>query len=246
MQLPSPEPEFLHAVLEPILADLLDVYQQQEPLATDSEVNPPLLAQAFGQLIEVWSRAGSNGTSKSLEQKEITELGEYALGLVNDLGIWLDRAGLARYRESLQTLTIAVGLWVARKDGELATLEPLVDALASLANRTSDTGELEVLTAQAGEIAEAVAAPVRQDLEKGNPGRPWRILNLNRGIMATRSHNPDLMTQAFDALVKNIPEDAPEFFDQGMKQIETVGYPSAVRGVMERYRHQWSGRSAIH
>ena len=246
MQLPSPKPDFLHTLLEPMLADLLDAYQQAQAAAADNEVNPPLLAQAFGQFIEVLRRAGSDGSSKTLEAKEISELGEYGLSLVNDLGIWLDRTGLDRYRGDLATLAVAIGLWTARHGGELMTIEPLVDGLATLANGTTDPEELATLATQAGEITQGVTPAIRQDLEKGNPGRPWRLLNLNRGIMATRSQNPDLMTQAFDALVRNLPEDAPEFFDQGMKQMDAVGYPAPVREVMERYHEQWSRRGAIH
>ena len=62
MQLPSPKTEFLHTLLEPMLADLLDAYQRAQAAAADNEVNPPLLAQAFGQFIEVLRRAGSDGT----------------------------------------------------------------------------------------------------------------------------------------------------------------------------------------
>ncbi|HKJ10081.1 MAG TPA: hypothetical protein VKA76_13425 [Gammaproteobacteria bacterium] len=246
MQTPSPKTDFLHALLEPMLTDLLDAYQREQSAAADNEVNPPLLAQAFEQLVEVFGRAGSDGASKTLEGKEISELGEYGLSLVNDLGIWLDRTGLDRYRQELATLAVAVGLWAARHGGELMTIEPLVDGLATLANATGDPAELATLATQAGEIARAVTPAIRQDLEKGNPGRPWRLLNLNRGIMATRSHDPELMTQAFDALVRNLPEDAPEFFDQGMKQMDAVGYPAPVRKVMERYHEQWSRRGAMH
>jgi hypothetical protein len=149
-------------------------------------------------------------------------------------------------RPLLAEQAINFAVWVARQDGQIDTLEPVVDALAMLANSTPDTGELESLSGIMGKIAEAVSPVIREDLEKINPGRPWRVLLLNIGIVATRSHNPDIMVTAFDALARYLPEDAARFFTEGMEQMEALNYPPQVRKVMEKYHRQWTVNRSLH
>ena len=91
-----------------------------------------------------------------------------------------------------------------------------------------------------GRVAQATANLIKQDLEKNNPGRPWRVLHLNRGIVATRTHNPELMEKVFDDLVRYLPEDAAAFFAEGMQQMEELDYPQHVRQVMHRYFDLWT------
>jgi hypothetical protein len=91
-----------------------------------------------------------------------------------------------------------------------------------------------------GHAIRAASALIKQDLEKNNPGRPWRLLHLNRGIVATRSHNPALMEEVFEELVRELPEEAPGFFAEGMQQMEALNYPPHVRKVMGRYFAKWT------
>jgi hypothetical protein len=92
----------------------------------------------------------------------------------------------------------------------------------------------------------AVSPLISQDLEKLNPGRPWRALLLNQSIIATRSYNPELMERAFDVLTEKLPEDAPRFFTEGMQQMEAQNYPEPVRKVMARYHRRWTVNRALH
>jgi hypothetical protein len=103
-----------------------------------------------------------------------------------------------------------------------------------------ETSLLEPLTLFMGRVAQASSSAIKQDLEKNNPIRPWRILHLNRGIMATRTHNPALMERVFDDLVRYLPEDAPTFFAEGMQQMEALNYPQPVRQIMGRYFDRWT------
>ena len=102
--------------------------------------------------------------------------------------------------------------------------------------------ELRVLLVGGG----AVALEKLQALEKSNPGRPWRILHLNRAIVATRTHQPDVMDEAFTLLTECLPEDAPGFFSQGMEQMDLLNYPPHVREVMNRYYRKWSVNRSLH
>ena len=68
-----------------------------------------------------------------------------------------------------------------------------------------------------------------------DPSDPWRLLLINRAIVATRSHNPELIESAFDAVLESLPGDAPKFFAEGMEQMTILDYPDDVREVVRRY-----------
>ena len=79
-----------------------------------------------------------------------------------------------------------------------------------------------------------------------NPGRPWRLLHINLGIVATRSTRADLMEQAFSRLTRHLPKDAAQFFHQGMEQLKQIDYPEPVRSVMTKYYATWGNKPALH
>ena len=126
------------------------------------------------------------------------------------------------------------------------TLEPVVDAVARVANSTREPEALESLNGIIRQIIDAVPAVIRQDLETINPGRPWRVLLLNYCIVATRSHNTALMEPAFSLLSENLPADAPRFFTEGMQQMDALNYPDPVRIVMEKYHCKWHVDRSLH
>jgi hypothetical protein len=131
-----------------------------------------------------------------------------------------------------------VALWVARHGGKLVSLESVVNTLAEISNSTVEQEELAELSYLMGEIVEAVSPETKFDFDNINRQQPWRILNLNRGIIATRSHDIEIMEHAFEELIRNIPEDAENFFSQGVKQMDELDYPDHVRNVVVRYYNQ--------
>jgi len=106
--------------------------------------------------------------------------------------------------------------------------------------------ENAALSGMIGRIIDACSLETSSGLENMNPGRPWRVININRSIVATRSHSPEIMDVAFQALIKNLPQDAPNFFVEGMSEMERLGYPEHVRKVMTRYYEQWNEPHTIH
>ena len=168
-------------------------------------------------------------------ENEYQELSEYGFDLLNQLGSWCDQLELTENRIALDEIIVTLGLWSARNLGPLHMIEPIVDALSKVANSTTDPAYLAELSQVYSEIADAAAPTIKQDIDKSNPGRPWRILNLNYGIVATRSHQPEIMEQAFAQLLIRLPEDAAGFFTEGMEQMDVIGYPDHVRRVMEKY-----------
>lgn len=212
-----------------------------------------LLAETFRQLVDVMARVEADSRIEDGSQiphragcEDITELGEYAFKLQENLAALAKQPELVNQQDIVAGLTVELALWVAAHGGRLDSIEALVDALALIANRTTDPGELGQLSAVMGRITGAVSPVIREDLEKINPGRPWRILLLNRGIVATRSHDPAIMEEAFTVLIRHLPEDAAGFFAAGMQQMEALNYPAPVRQVMEKYHRQWTVNRTLH
>lgn len=253
----QPDQDYFRSRLRGILDSVQQAHRDRTRQSPASD-NPDLLEEALHQLLEIVTRVESDAratdsdkrgmrhTPQGARNTDITELGEYSIGLLNELANWVQRYQLEEQRALLAEVQMAIALWTARHGGELLTLEPVVDALALFANRTLDPEQLSGLFAYMGEIIEAVSPAIRQDLEKTNPGRPWRVLNLNRAIVATRSHDPVAMKEAYDSLTHLLPEEAPRFFAEGMEQMEALDYPDHVRTVLESYYNNWNRKHRLH
>ena len=214
-----------------------------------AEETPEQLLTAMEQAIDVMERADSDVAARRgetvLSDAEVTEIGEYALGLLEAIVERVESVSGHQNRE-LTRLAIPISLWIARQGGHISRLELVVNSLAAWANELQDTLQIADLARVIREIIDAASDEIRQDLEQSNPMRPWRIINLNYGIVATRSHDPVLMDQAFAQLVENLPQDARAFFREGMQQMDIVGYPAEVREVVERYDRMWGSGDTLH
>jgi hypothetical protein len=220
---------------------------QNSSALKDAETDLPTLEQAFDQLVDVMTRIESDTQSSSdTRSEDITEIGEYALQMQETLSASVEKLGLAEQKQPLSYLTINITLWITAHDGRIQTLEPVVDAIAQVANTTQDPQQLEQFGGVIEQIIHTVSSVISQDLEKMNPGRPWRVLLLNHGIVATRSHNTESMEAAFALLTSKLPEDATRFFSEGMQQMEALNYPPHVRKVMEKYHREWPVNRSLH
>jgi len=213
----------------------------------DADTDLPTLEQAFEQLVDIMTRIEADTQAPGdTRTEDITEIGEYALRLQETLSGIAEKSGLAGHKQPLADLSMNLALWIAGHNGQIETLEPVVDALAQAANTTQAPQRLEQLSSVIKRIIAAVSTPISQDLEKMNPGRPWRVLLLNHGIVATRSHNTELMEEAFTLLTSKLPEDATRFFSEGMQQMEALDYPPHVRETMEKYHREWPVKRSLH
>ena len=220
---------------------------QPADTAEDTGTGLAELGQAFDQLFDVLARAESDlRAGGNTDSADVTRLGEYALQLTDNLAARLMQGGRQDTHQSLAMLHINLALWIARHGGIIDTLDPVVDAIALVANNSTDPHTLAELSKLIGTIIRAVSPVISQDLEKVNPGRPWRVLLLNQSIVATRSHDTRLMEEAFARLTDKLPEDAARFFNEGMQQMDALDYPQHVREVMERYHRQWTVDRSLH
>ena len=218
---------------------VLEICKQAESLTA--------MAQALEQLADVITRVEADTqSSDDASSGDITEIGDYALQLLEALSAESANPALRGQQQALASLSINIALWIARHGGQIETLEPVANALALMANSSREPKELGQLSGLINEIIAAVSSSIRQDLEKMNPGRPWRVLLLNNSIVATRSHDTDLMEAAFAILTSRLPEDATRFFSEGMEQMEALDYPPRVRQVMEKYHREWPVNRSLH
>lgn len=223
--------------------------------ADDQDVNSPQqLLAAMDQAIDVMARADADRVVQKdmsaesmglLEEKDISKIGQYTLDLLEGMVAYVQNKTGEQNRELIR-LSVPVSLWVARHGGKLSQIDMVVNSLAGYANEITEQHTLAQLAGVIREVIDACDDEIRRDLEQTNMMRPWRILNLNYGIVATRSHQPELIEQAYDALVKNLPQDARQFFKEGMQQMDVIGYPDEVREVVERYNNMWGAESSLH
>lgn len=215
-------------------------YALRKPKTTN-QVTPPQLREAFQQVLDIATKLSTaKGGATDLRAADITQLGDQGLGVLGDLGEWAQQLKLREAKGQTERMAVALADWCITFGGELTVLEPVVNGLASLANQVRDATALERLAQFMTRVLSASGGSIKQDIDKTNPGRPWRILHFNRAIVATRSHNTALMEQVFDELIRALPDDVAQFFQEGMQQMEALDYPPQVRAVMERYYRAWT------
>lgn len=205
--------------------------------------------EALRQNIQIMLRLDSdveNKKTSGLTQDEVSEIADHALTLLEEVAANFASRGMQDEMMSLHQMSLPVVSWLRGHAGTLKKLDIVVNAIASYANTIQDSEKLEDLCALIDRVVEVTDQTIKQDLEASNPMRPWRVLNLNWGIVATRTHNAEIMEQVFEQLIKNIPADAQQFFIEGVQQMDVVGYPDHVRLVMEKYAGRVGSNGVLH
>lgn len=216
------------------------------------EPAPQVLLSGLAQLLDAVraSDAESPGAStqalRAATGAEPDALLDHGLGLLRQLGDVARRLNQESQAQAVEVLAVPFACWMLRRGGELQHPEEVVNALATLANRLRQPDELAELYGLMDEIAEGIGADRIQGMDPTDPTDPWLVLLINRGIVATRSHQPALMEAAFKTIGEQLPDHAPYFFREGMGQMEALDYPPHVREVMQRYFDQWCSGQRLH
>ena len=251
MKLPPADLSWFAETLTESVQEIIDAWNDAGSQATDDELSPDLLQNALEQLIEVLQLVEWNHTAESpdpngaLAQADVSELGDYGLNMLTELSQIATDLGLPEQVEHLERLALSLALWVLQQEGDLASIELVVNALARLANDTVEAFELEQLFHTMSDILSAVLPAETTDLSE-HGRQPWQLLLLNRAIVATRTLSPQLMEQAFSDVVEQLPEEAANFFREGMEQVKLRDYPQHVSEVIERYYHAWPPVKLLH
>jgi hypothetical protein len=229
--------------------ELTEAFKDQN---RDADSDPRVLLQALQDFLDSMRRL-EDYTPPSLTNdgapsgiNDIRSPGDHGIDLLARLAALAGRLHLPQHARRIEELTLTLACWSARRGDELGYLGPVVNGAASVANSLSRPAELRHLYDLLTEVVNAVKPRISQDTESTDPTRPWRVLLLNRAIVATRSHQPLVMEEAFESLVEHLPDEAPGFFREGMEQMDTLGYPQRVRVVMQRYFDRWCGRRVLH
>lgn len=216
--------------------------------AEQADHSPSMLQQAMLRLLELLRVIERQGIEETLsgDELDLNQLGDYAIQMLSDLSSVAGSLSLEPESRQLEDLTLPMAIWISQHGGELRSLAPIVKALTRFANTLSDPASLGQLYRQTNELQQAVDQATRQRLERSNPDHPWRLLLLDRAIIATRSHEAELIERAYDDLVQSLPEEAHLFFEKGMQQMELLNYPQVVRQLVEKYYKMWSPTRTLH
>ncbi len=208
------------------------------------------LQQSFAELFNIAQVIGSrpdntHNIAQQADDGNTEPLAEYALNLLSSVEHYQGLVGSDDIAIDIDELIINIGMWCAATFTDLRSVEPIINAFSRIANQINDTEHLAHLYYTMDEIAEKVDYTLKQDMDTTNSGRPWRVLNLNMGIVATRSHDAQLIDIAYEKLMRRLPADAENFFAEGMQQMDILGYPAHVRAVVEKY-YSMTKQKTIH
>ncbi|MCU7848144.1 MAG: hypothetical protein KZQ89_09100 [Candidatus Thiodiazotropha sp. (ex Lucinoma kastoroae)] len=216
----------------------------------DPNRSPPILQQAMHRLIEllkiVVGQIEASPDSTQVSREELNELGDYGIQLLADFSSIASALNMSQQSQELEDLTLPMALWILRQHGELRTLEPVVNSLARLANSLREPSQLQQLYDVAVELLQAVEPTMQNDQEISLKADTRRILLMNQAIIATRSHQPALIDEAYQTLCSVIPDEAAQFFREGIEQMDALNYPQSVREVVEKYYNLWSLPRTLH
>jgi len=189
----------------------------------------------FNIVASVNLRASEN---KMIEAPEATEISDYGFVLLIKLIDLMERLDLPHRRKEIEQISLVIARWTISYNATINYLEPVVNAIAQLANLMQEKEALLALSDLIADIVDHCSLALKKDQDDGEELRPWRLLHINRGIVATRTHDLDVMKQAFDEFLIYLPQEATGFFAEGMKEMDALDYPPQVRKVMEFYYNQ--------
>lgn len=205
---------------------------------TDEQSGPIPLASAMSDFFQLAS-ALENGQQLE-DSAAISELAHYALELVDRLKAQLWYLDIHDQRDRLSRLFASLAVWFARQDAVLDNLNGAADSFAILVNGENDSAVLADMSRLMNEVLEAASNEIKMDEDRSDQFRPWRVLNLNSGVAATRSFDANLMQETFERMERRLPHDLPGFFADGKRQVQMQEVPEDVREVMTQFADKWA------
>ncbi len=180
------------------------------------------------------------GADSELPLNDVAEAVDEALRCLAELDTWLDRLEQSDKREILHTVQIAIGYWAMRHQLPIHAAEPIVNALAAQSNRAETRQDVAAIYALMQGFVQHLAPGLKADLERSNPERPWRLLNLNFAITAIRTGDAAMMRFAFDTLNTHLPDERAGFYDEAYALACQPGFPVETRALIETEHSRWT------
>jgi hypothetical protein len=204
------------------------------------EAGPLGLAGALSDFFQM--AAALEAGYSQLETEELDEFGAYGLDLLDRQAYLVRQLELMDKRDTVARVFPSLALWLVRRGATIDNLEGTADGFGMLVNGLSDQQQLADMCRAMDEVIEATSGELQRDEDRSNAWRPWRVINLNSGIAATRSLDPQLMESIFDKLGRRLPHDMPGFLADGRRQMMVSNVPDEVSAVMNRYADKWPTR----
>jgi hypothetical protein len=180
------------------------------------------------------------GCDGPLPLEDAAEAADQALRCLAELESWLQRLDLATLRNDLQTIVLGLGFWAMRHECQVLSAEPIVNALAERANAAASRQEIAAVYGMMQGFIEMLQPALGADLERSNPLRPWRLLNLNFAISGIRCGDEMLMRFAFGKLNENLPDERAGFYAEALQLAENAGLPEAAQSVIRAEQLKWT------
>jgi hypothetical protein len=208
----------------------------------EDQSGPLALAAALSDFFQI-TGALEAGAAR-LEQEDLNELCAYGLDLLDRLAFLVRKIEIMDKRDTVARMFASMGVWVARRGATIDNLQGTADGFGMIVNGTTAPDDLRALCELMEEVIEAASVRLQLDEDRGDAWRPWRVINLNAGIAATRSLDPQLMERTFERMGRRLPYDMPGFLADGMRQAAFQNVPDAVRDVIREYMEKWPTKAS--
>ena len=197
------------------------------------------LISAFEQFFDVAETVNQQADDDHvISTTEATEIGEHGFILILQMIDLMEKLDLPHKRREIEQISLIFARWVIKFQGQLNHIEPLVNAFAHSANNMHEKNSLKALVDLMSMVVDACSDEIKHDLQSTDLYRPWRLLLINRCIVATRTHDIELMKKVFDDFIFFLPQDAQGFFNEGLQEMDALDYPPEVEKLIEQYSLQ--------
>ncbi len=208
-----------------------------------AEHAPPNLIKTVYEIFDIFEKLDKQyGSEGPLPLEDASEVADHCIRYLAELGNWLPRLSLGKYQGDLDYTMVGVALWAVRHECDIGVPEPIVNALAIRANDAGSKEELAAVYGIQQGVLKHMAPRFQHDLEKSNPQRPWRILNLNFAIVAIRSQDMRMMSYAFKTLGDHLPEECAGFFEEAIRLAQHPAFSDEVKDILLGEQSRWASR----
>ena len=206
----------------------------------NDEDGPLALASALSDFFEI--AAALESEASYMDTDDLSEFGSYGLDLLDRLDFLVRKLEIMDQRDNVSRVLPSLAAWLARHEATIENLAGTADGFGMLVNGLSEPQHLAEMCQIMEEVIEATSETLQMDEDRSDTWRPWRVINLNSGIAATRSLDPELMERTFENLGRRLPYDMPGFFADGKREMVVQNVPEAVSEVMNRYAEKWTSK----
>ena len=206
----------------------------------NDDSGPLALASALSDFFQIAAQLETD--EAYMDSDDLTEFGAYGIDLLDRLDFLVRKLEIMDQRDNVSRVTPSLAVWLARHDAIINNLAGTAAGFGLLVNGLSEPQDLGEMCQIMDEVIEAASEKLQMDEDKSDTWRPWRVINLNTGIAATRSLDPELMENIFEKLGRRLPYDMPDFLADGKRQMMVQNVPEAVSAVMNRYAEKWSSK----